>query len=151
MAAGERGFTYIALLMVMATVGIGLAVTGPTIVQSTQHEKEQELLFVGGEYRKVIMRYYESAPGVKRYPRTLEELLDDKRFPTTRRYLRRLYADPMTHDLDWGLVRGYDGGIVGVYSQSAEAPFKTNGFKEEFAEFAGKASYREWVFAYASK
>lgn len=29
MATGERGCTYIALLIVMAVVGIGLAITGP--------------------------------------------------------------------------------------------------------------------------
>ncbi|MGH8632418.1 MAG: type II secretion system protein, partial [Burkholderiales bacterium] len=69
-----RGFTYIALLLFVAIMGVGLAGTGVLFHQQAQREKEKELLFTGGQYRKAIMLYYESTPGSqKMYPRRLED------------------------------------------------------------------------------
>ena len=53
----------------------------------------------------------------------------------------------MTGSTDWGLVRGPNGGIVGVYSTSTAQPLKTANFPKEYAAFAGAPSYRDWVFA----
>ncbi|MGH8631787.1 MAG: type II secretion system protein, partial [Burkholderiales bacterium] len=110
-----------------------------------------ELLFVGDQYRKAISQYYERSPGGdKRFPQTLEDLLLDKRYPATQRYLRRVYLDPMTSKLEWGLVRGPGNGIIGVYSLSEARVLKTAGFPERYADFEGKESVAEWKFMYGA-
>ena len=44
------------------------------------------------------------------------------------RHLRRLYRDPLTGSADWGVVKGPDGGVIGVYSQAPGKPLKQDGF-----------------------
>lgn len=145
----ERGFTYLALLLAVAVMGIGLAAAGRSASTAAQREREAELLFAGRAYRAAIMSYYEGSPGAaKRYPERLEDLLEDRRFPFVRRHLRRLYRDPMTGSRRWGLVRAPEGGIMGVYSLSQQAVFKTAGFRFAERRLEGKARYSEWRFAY---
>src|SRR5262245_46206627 len=91
------GFTYIGLLIAIAVMGIGLAAIGPVSRTLQLRELESELLFAGDQIRRAIGEYYESSPaGLKQYPKKLEDLLRDNRYPGVRRYLRRLYFDPMT-------------------------------------------------------
>ena len=63
-----------------------------------------------------------------------------------RRHLRRLYPDPVTNSLDWGLVRDFDGGSTGVYSRSERQPMKTSGFAPPWTDFAGATRYSGWQF-----
>src|SRR6187549_538427 len=101
----EAGFTYIGILIAMALFGVALAATGEVWRTAAQREREQELLFVGNQYRQAFMNYYAGTPaGKPRFPRTLENLVEDNRFPVTRRHLRRVYADPMTGKPDWVLL-----------------------------------------------
>jgi type II secretory pathway pseudopilin PulG len=146
-----RGFTYIGLLILIAIMGIGLAATGVVFRQQVQREKEKELLFVGDQFRRAIGQYYERSPGGdKRFPQTLEDLLLDKRYPATQRYLRRVYLDPMTGSKDWGLVKGPGDGIIGVHSLSEARALKTAGFPGRYADFEGKDSVGEWQFVYSA-
>ena len=145
----SRGFTYLAVLFVVAILGGGLALAGEVWQTSATREKEAELLFVGNQYRGAIERYYLSGPQ-RQYPRELEDLLKDARMPGTRRYLRRLYADPMSGKAEWGLVKAPDGGIMGVYSLSEEATFKRAGFRRRDATFAGALKYSDWKFVVAA-
>lgn len=146
-AAG--GFTYLGLLIAVAVLAAGLAAAGEIASTSAQRERERELLFVGNQFREAIGRYYEGTPGgARRYPETLEALLDDRRLPVVRRHLRRLYADPLTGAREWGLVRGPGGGIAGVYSRSDARPVKTGGFEGRNAAFEGTARYSDWRFVY---
>lgn len=146
---GQCGFTYIGLLLFVAMMGAALAGTGVLYRTQVQREKEKELLFIGDQFRRAIMLYYEQSPGGdKRYPKSLDDLLRDNRYPGAQRYLRRVYADPMTGTTDWGLLRA-DGGISGVYSLSEGTPMKTARFPSEYEQFTGKTSYTDWVFAYA--
>lgn len=142
------GFTYLGLLIAVALMGIGLAAIGEVWSTALKRERERELLFVGGQFRQAIGRYYEGSPGVKQYPRKLEDLLEDKRFPVIKRYLRRIYLDPMTGKPDWGLLMQGDQ-ILGVYSQSKDKPFKTANFQPADAYFADSNAYSDWRFAYA--
>jgi type II secretory pathway pseudopilin PulG len=143
----EQGFTLLLLLIVVAIMGAGLAAFGELTSHAAQRERERELIFAGQQYREAIAAYYERTPGVaKRYPQKLEDLLADQRFPDTRRYLRKLYRDPMTGSSDWGLVAAPGGGIMGVYSRSEAAPIKTGGFEPAEASFAGAARYADWQF-----
>ena len=144
----SRGFTYLWALFTVAFLGMSSLITAELWITAAKREREKELMFIGRQFREAIGRYYEATPGaVKRYPVSLEELLDDKRYPATRRHLRKIYRDPMTGKKEWGLTR-MAGRIVGVYSLSDEAPLKSGGFFLQEAEFEGRASYSEWVFMY---
>ena len=142
----QGGFTYIGLLLLIAIGGIGLAAVGQVWHTESQREREKELLFVGEQYAMAIGSYYESTPGaVKQYPASLQDLLEDRRFPVVRRHLRRLYRDPMTGGAEWGLVR-QQGRIVGVHSLSEQRPVKQDGFAEAYSGFIEAKDYRDWKF-----
>ena len=143
-----HGFTYIGVLIFIALMGIALAGTGVIWHTETRREKERELLFVGDQFRRAIGLYYERSPGAKRFPKGLEDLVFDRRYPNTQRYLRRLYADPVGGTSEWGLVTGPEGGIVGVFSLSEAEPLKRAGFPMKYKEFEGTARYSEWRFMY---
>lgn len=88
--AGERrrqgGFTYLGILLAVALIGLGLASASEVWTTVAHRQKLEQLDFAGQQIAQAIGSYYESTPGlVKRYPRTLEELLDDRRFATVRR------------------------------------------------------------------
>lgn len=145
----QRGFTYVALLIAVALIGVGLAAASEVWSQSRQREKEQELLFIGNQFRQAIERYYQRTPGaVKRYPAKLEDLLEDKRYLATQRYLRKIFVDPVTGKPEWGLIPAPGGGVMGVYSLSNEKPIKTAGFTEEDQAFEGARRYSQWRFIY---
>jgi hypothetical protein len=148
----QRGFTYLAALLAVAVIGIGLAATSEVWVQSSQREKEQELLFVGNQYRRAITLYYERTKDKRTcparcYPGKLEDLLLDKREHGVHRYLRKLYPDPMTGKMEWGLVKVPGGeAIMGVYSPSGLTPIKTSGFLARDMTFEGANHYSDWKF-----
>jgi type II secretory pathway pseudopilin PulG len=147
-AARQSGFVYIALLIGLAIIGVGLGATSEVWTQSRQREKEQELLYVGNQFRQAITRFYLlSPPAARRFPLTLEELLEDVRTPDKpQRFLRQLYADPITRSTQWGEVRLPSGQLVGVYSLSNDAPIKVAGFALQDKDFAEKERYADWVF-----
>jgi hypothetical protein len=124
-------------------------------VQSSQREKEQELLFVGNQYRRAITLYYERTKDkrtcpVKCYPEKLEDLLLDKREAGIQRYLRKLYPDPLTGKVDWELTKVGDG-ITGVYSKSGLTPIKTPGFLARDKTFEGANHFSDWKFFHEEK
>lgn len=145
----QAGFSYIGLLILVAMMGVALAATGDLWQTTRQREREDELLYVGHQFRQAIQRFYQQTPGrVKRYPMSLDELLLDPRFLDKRRYLRKVYIDPMTGSADWGLVKGPNGELYGVYSKSEEVPIKKANFKLADAAFEGRSKYSEWQFTY---
>jgi type II secretory pathway pseudopilin PulG len=145
----QDGFTFVGVLLLAVVVGLGLADTARIWHVAQQRDRERELLFVGDQFRQAIGGYFEGTPGpAKAYPRSLEDLLKDPRYLPTRRYLRRVYIDPITGTTGWGLVKAPDGGIVGVYSLSERRPLKTGGFAAAEAAFEGKKSYADWKFVY---
>jgi type II secretory pathway pseudopilin PulG len=147
---GIRGFTYIGLLIAVALIGVGLAAVGQVSHTSLQREKERELLFIGNEFKKAITRYYDSTPGAeKHFPESLDDLLLDRRYPVVRRYLRRIYVDPMTGSPEWGYVKGPGDTIMGVHSLSVQAPYKTANFPGEYTHFEKAKSYADWRFVHA--
>ena len=138
----------LAMLFVVAALGVGMAALGTVWSTTAKREKEAELLFVGDQFRQAIEGYRQRSPGaVKQYPRSLEDLLEDKRFPMTVRHLRRIWRDPLNGGTEWGLVRDGESGITGVHSLSDGVPVKKAGFPKIYAQFEGQSSYRGWVFA----
>ena len=148
MSAGKknRGFTYVGFLIFVALAGAGLAAYGEIASHAAQREKEAELLFRGNQYREGIASYYKKE---QRYPQSLGELLEDKRYPMPVRHLRRQYVDPMTGEANWGLVEAPGGGVMGVYSRSEDAPLKTGNFLLKNQEFEKAERYADWKFVHS--
>lgn len=143
----QSGFTYLTVLFIVAMLGGGLALTGEVWHGALQREKEAELLFVGGEYRRAIGRYYLNA-NRRVYPRSLDDLLKDPRDAATVRHLRKRYADPLTGKAEWGIVKGPDGGIMGVHSSSEDKPLKIANFRVTEKGFDNSEKYSDWKFVY---
>jgi type II secretory pathway pseudopilin PulG len=151
MSAGsaQRGFTLLGMLIVVGVMGAGLAAYGELASHAAQREKEKQLLFVGNQFRQAIGSYYERSPGAaKRFPQSLQDLVEDKRHPMPQRHLRRIYADPITGKPDWSVIPGPDGGIMGVHSRSEARPVKTGGFALLDSTFAQTGRYSDWTFSY---
>ena len=135
-------------MLLVAVVVMGILGEAAVYLTSRteQAEREAELLYRGQAYEKAIAAFYH-ARTPNEYPRTLAELLQDPRF-MHKRYLRHLYPDPMTTKGTWLLIRAPDGGVAGVASTSRLKPLKQAGFPTGLENFAGAASYRDWVFSY---
>lgn len=135
------------MLLAFVTVsGVTLARAGLVWDAEMQREREVELLFAGEQIAQAIRSFYDRSPGAKVFPRTLDDLLEDRRALVVRRHLRRPFADPMNGNAEWGLVRGPDGGIRGVYSRSSRVPFRTVGFSESVVLEGDGDTYASWRF-----
>jgi len=122
----QSGVTYIGLLLVIVLMGIATAALTPLWSTTVQREEEEELLFRLGEFRRAIAGYRQDHG---RYPRKLEDLLEDKTQFQVRRYLRRIYPDPMTGEADWKLEflvdkSGVIAGIRDLHSRSEAEGFR---------------------------
>ena len=145
----QNGFTFLGLLIIIAIMGAGLAAAGGLYSHGAQRDKERELLFVGNQFRAAVESYYRRSPGAAAFPKSLDELVEDKRFPMPQHHLRRLYADPLTGKPDWAVVEAPGGaGIMGVHSRSQAAPVKSGNFDARDAAFEGAARYSDWQFVY---
>jgi type II secretory pathway pseudopilin PulG len=139
----------IGLLIVLALGGISLMAAVDIWQMQRQREREEQLIFVGDQYRQAIRKYYYSVPNgsPQVLPMSLEELLDDDRYPIRVRHLRRLYPDPITGNSQWGEIRAGDR-IAGVYSLSESQPIKQAGFSPANENFIDSSSYQDWVFTF---
>ena len=145
----QRGFTYLGVLVIVALMGFGLTAFAELYSHASQREKVRELLFIGDQFRNAIASYYNKSPGVKVYPKKVEDLLEDKRLPMPQHHLRRVYNDPMTGKADWALVEAPGGGFMGVHSVSEETPIKSGNFSVKNAAFDGAENYTKWMFTYS--
>ena len=141
----QRGLILLALLLMLLLAGIGSLVAAEVWATTMQREREAQLLFVGDEYRRAITSYYLMTPGrVKVFPRSLDDLITDDRFPTRVQHLRRLYPDPINGD-EWELVKLGEH-IVGVHSRSEGETLKKAGFPKQYREFELAKTYDKWLF-----
>lgn len=146
--AHEKGITYLWMLFLVFLLGIGLGKAMEIQSLVSQRSKEADLLYVGGLYREAIKAYYLSTvDGIYRYPASLDVLLKDSRYPVPKRYIRKLYPDPVTGK-PFELIHAPEGGIAGVRSSSIKQPIKKAGFSQEYEVFNAAVSYRDWVFRY---
>ncbi len=157
----QRGVTLMIVLVAVVITGLAAGIAGSSWQTVMQRERERELLWRGDQYRRAIESYYKSAKGGVRaqLPPGLEDLLQDSRFPGTKKHIRRLYKDPFTGE-DFELIRaGGDitglpgtaqkvGGITGVRSTSDKKPFKQDGFSTPYESFSRARIYRDWEFVY---
>ena len=163
--ARSRGFAYVLLLAAVAIIAVAATASLRIGVQMSRRDAEQSLLYVGSEFERAL-RSYAGMPASAnvnasnvatnqallsaRGPRTLEELLKDPRTPGIRRHLRQIYADPMTGQQTWGLVKDPAGFIIGVYSLAEGTPIKQTGFAPHQAGFEQAQAYGTWVFGLPS-
>jgi len=143
----QHGFVYIWILMALSLLGLGLGRALEIYHHELQREKEEQLLYIGNQYRLAIESYYNTSPGMeKHYPRSLDDLLLDKRMLSLKRHIRKRYRDPMTNSTEWGLIRTRDGEIIGVHSPSNTATIKRTHFDSSVTEFEQAMYHSEWHF-----
>jgi type II secretory pathway pseudopilin PulG len=134
------------LALLIALMLMSIALAGALDVWSLQKRREQEkqLLFVGDQYRQAILRYYRVG---RAYPASVDDLLDDTRFPMPMHHLRRAYPDPITGKYDWVFALQGDR-FYGVYSRSEAPTIKRAGFPGRYVDFENEQTYGGWKFIY---
>nr|WP_315597139.1 type II secretion system protein [uncultured Cupriavidus sp.] len=143
--ARQAGFTLLWCLAMVAVTGIGMIKIGEVWQARVQREQEFLLRHVGAEIREAIRQYVENGDGS--YPKTLDDLVEDRRTGQTRRWLRRAWRDPMT-GADWRYLQAPGDGFLGVHSASETRPLKRDGFHAGEDHFSQATSYAAWRFAY---
>lgn len=136
----------LAMMLSIVLIGIVIGTAARKWETVVRRDKEAELLYRGGAIKRAIDLYYRtSRAGFAQFPRSLQDLVKDPGSPAVRRYLRKVYSDPMTEG-EWVLIQDGTGRIKGVRSASEAVPIKTSNFPEEFKSFEGKKKYSEWIF-----
>ena len=139
MVRTDKGFIYIWALFSVAIFGIALAGAGQVWQTKAQREKERELLFVGEQFQKAIMSYYNDAStGLKQYPESLQDLLLDSRSSTPKRHLRKIFLDPMTNSYEWGLVKESDSDQVEKESDPEQVEKESDSEQVDKSTFISK-------------
>lgn len=136
-ALGARGVIYPILLISILVIGVATAGVAQLWTTQVKREKEEELLFRLGEFRRAIARYRADH---NRLPRELADLLESKTQLQTRRYLRRIYSDPLTGKADWklDLLADRDGTVAGirdVHSRAEGKPLKVVALKNNYSDW----------------
>ncbi len=164
----KKGYTFVALVVGMTVLMVLIAAVLPLASTQAQRDKEDELIFRGFQYAEGI-RTFRRRYG--RYPNTLKEMYELR--PRT---LRKLWKDPITNSMNWGLVSVLAGapstlGGKGPMPPGAPTPTPvptaapTPGFgappdtsagpiagvyskskKKGFREFNGRDTYDQWQF-----
>jgi type II secretory pathway pseudopilin PulG len=148
MPNGERGFSYIGLLVFIAVTAAASAVVLGAGTAMQQRDDEAELLAIGNEFRAAFASYAAATPlGTPQEPKELADLLRDPRQPGVLRHLRRVHPDPLTGKTTWGIVRSPEGRIVGIHSLSRTPTFRRTGFPAGNETFEKSDRHDEWIFA----
>jgi type II secretory pathway pseudopilin PulG len=149
----NAGFAYVLLLLAIALIGLSASAAVTLGATIARRDAERQLLAVGLEFQAALRSYAglpidAAPPGTMagHGPRALEDLLKDPRVPGIHRHLRRIYADPLTGNRDWALVRDSQGFIIGIHSMAQGEPIKRAGFDMRLANFDDAPEYADWVF-----
>ena len=100
---GEAGYNLVMLMVLVTVLNILVAAALPTWTSIEQREREEELIFRGLQYAEGI-RVFQSRYG--RLPFRLEEMVE-----TEPRSIRQLWPDPMTGEVNWGILYDKGGGV----------------------------------------
>jgi type II secretory pathway pseudopilin PulG len=112
---GEAGYTLVTLLAAATIMLILMAAAVPSWRYVMKNDREEELIFRGGEIADAIARYQQRNGNA--LPVSLEVLVKGK-------FLRREYKDPMTKDGKWRFIR--PGDQVGALRPPGTSPSSTN-------------------------
>jgi type II secretory pathway pseudopilin PulG len=157
----EAGYSLVALIVTVTVMMVMMGAAVPSWRYLMKNDREEELLFRGGEIADAIARYQKK--NANTLPPSLEVLVKGK-------FLRKPYKDPMTRDGKWRFIRqgemmapgqapgalgsnaptttrpaaqtagtigGQIGVIMGVASTSTDASLRI---------FNGRSKYSEWLF-----
>ena len=144
----QAGFGLMLALFLLGLVAVSLAAA--VLLENTQsrREKEMQLLFVGDQYRRAIREYYLMSPGKPVLPTSVNDLLQDRRYPNVVRHLREAYVDPLSGK-PLELIRDpFSQGIEGIASRAPGEPLKQDGFTPEDSSFKKSVSYSDWRFVF---
>ena len=149
----KQGFTFIGVFVFLVVTGIALTEASRYWSTIIRREKEEGLLFRGDQIKSAVESYYQNTPSGKKptYPKNLEDLLKDPRYPGVFRHLRKIYRDPMTEDGMWSLIRDSKGKVKGVFSKSSLKPIKVGNFPDEYQDFEKAKTYADWKFVHTIK
>ncbi len=86
---GEKGYVLLALLLLMALMGIAAAVILPSIKFNIERDREEEMIHRGVQYSRAIRTFYRK---FGRYPVKIEDLENTNNI----RFLRKRYKDPLS-------------------------------------------------------
>jgi general secretion pathway protein G len=116
---GERGFTFVELLVVSTILLILASAVMPLARVSVQRQREAELRRALREMRTAIDKFKDAADagliapsdiqaGSENYPPKLETLVDGVTLNNDQtgkklKFLRRIPIDPMTNSTEWGM------------------------------------------------
>lgn len=142
--ARARGYSYLAVLFLVALTAAALAALGQAWSTAAQRERERELQFRGEAIADAITRYQKAGvTATPELPRSLDDLLEDRRGAAVRRHLRKRYKDPFTGEADWELVpQGADKTRFGaVRSRSAQALLR-----EQAPDGTALRKASDWLF-----
>jgi len=107
-AASERGYTLVALLLVMTLLALFALAAAPNVKQQTQREREKEAIFRGQQVAEAIRLYYRyrGAQGVNSLPTSMDQLLEGIPRGTQKLQILRPEAavDPLSHSGEWKLI-----------------------------------------------
>lgn len=145
-ARPPRGFSYLLLLVVIATLTVTAGAV--SVGRNAGRRNAEQALLVAGEELRVAIASYRSIGGSAGAsgPKELADLLRDPRVPGVRRHLRRIPVDPLTGRATWGVIRDAAGDIVAMHSLAEGKPLKRDGFEVTQAGFENADSYANWRF-----
>jgi type II secretory pathway pseudopilin PulG len=92
----EAGYSLVALIVTITVMMVMLTAAVPSWRYLMKNDREQELIFRGGEIADAIGRYQKKNGNT--LPPSLEVLVKGK-------FLRKAYKDPMTKDGKWRFLR----------------------------------------------
>ncbi len=105
----NSGYALLMVLFLSAAMLLLAAVAVPSLLTQGKREKEEELIWRGGQYARAVRLYYRKNG---RFPQSLENLTKEQ---VGVRFLRKAYKDPMnSEDGSWRLIYvGPGGQIIG--------------------------------------
>jgi hypothetical protein len=102
----DAGFSLAALIFFVTAASVIIASIVPAYQMQAKREREEELLFRGGEYARAIQKYQRRFGA---YPSSIDQLLSTNGL----RFLRRKYDDPITGKDFRLIILNPDGSLTG--------------------------------------
>lgn len=111
----EAGYTLLLAVFLVATMIIAAAVATPNIITEGHRQKEDEMIWRGGQYQRAIGLYYKK---FGKFPTKVEDLTNQTNGV---RFLRQAYKDPTNkEDGSWRFIYvGPNGQLIGSNKQTS--------------------------------
>lgn len=111
----QAGYTLLMVIFMVATMLVIAAAATPSILTQGRREREQEMVWRGGQYARAIGLYWKK---FGKYPTKIEDLTKQTNGV---RFLRQAYTDPMNkEDGSWRFIySGPNGQLIGSVRQTS--------------------------------